>query len=208
VPSSTRLRPSLEPSHGATAKHLGEMFSRYVDYVLPGLDDTYHPTSVNILSVLRASAITIESLALALAIAIESVVRREFADLGRPIPDALGVFDSAIEYVSNWPGDASMKGRITQAISTWKGPSAREALKHLADQGVISHQQLRAWNAVRHPMVHGQVTNRPVEELLLPCDLQHMALLRLLFKVLGYDGPYTDRSIDGWPQVQFGNDSQ
>jgi hypothetical protein len=208
VPSSTRLRPPLEPSHGATAKHLGEMFSRYLDHVLPKLDDTYHPTSVNILSVLRASAITIDSLALALAIAIESLVRREFAELGRPSPELRGVFDSAIEHVSNWAGEASIKRRITGQISTWKGSNAREALQSLAEHDIISHQQLKAWETVRHRMAHGKVVNRPVKELLLLCDLQHMALLRLLFKVLGYSGPYTDRSTEGWPDVQFGANSE
>ena len=54
-------------------------------------------------------------------------------------------------------------------------------------------------------MVHGQVTNKPGEELLLLCDLQHMAFLRLLFKTLGYTGPYTDRSIIGWLRVEFGS---
>jgi hypothetical protein len=203
IPASTRFRPPLEPDHGDSAEHLGDLFLRYLEHVLPRTEETYHPTSVNILSVLRAASITLDSLALALSVAIESVVRRELAECGKPDEDILMELDSAMAYLSRWDSYGPAKSRITQAINTWKGSSARDALKNLCAKGVITAEQLTAWNSIRHPMAHGQPREMNAEQLLHFCDLQHMAFIRLLFQVLGYTGPYTDRSVEGWPRAEF-----
>jgi hypothetical protein len=199
---SPRLKPPLQPSFNNHVDEIGEILTRYLRYVLPYNKPLYHPVSAIIRRTLRASAISIEAEALTLSVAIESIVRREFSELGKPKPVAISAMDSAIAHVDTWTGDEDMKRRVIKAINGWKGANAREILKQLVESGVILEQHHEAWNAIRHPIVHGRKSNISWDELRLQCDLTYMGLIRIIFKVLGYVGPYTDRALSGWPTVQ------
>jgi hypothetical protein len=199
---SPRLKPPLQPSFNSHADQIGEILTRYLRYVLPYNEPLYHPVSAIIRRTLRASAISIEAEALTLSVAIEFIVRREFSHLGKPKPEAISAIDSVIEHVNTWNGDDAMRQRVVKAINGWKGANAREILKQLVENGVISEQHHQAWNAIRHPIVHGRKRNVSWDELFLQCDSTYMGLIRIIFKVLGYVGPYTDRALRGWPTVQ------
>ena len=96
-----------------------------------------------------------------------------------------------------------MKRRIVRAISTWRGSNPREVLKQLVKKGVITEQQVEAWNAIRHRIAHGRELLDVLDELPALCDTVYMAFVRMMFEVIGYSGPYTDRASRGWPQVLY-----
>lgn len=203
-PGTPLLRPPLEPGIGAQADYLGRMFVLYLDYILPDAQPPYyHPTSVTVYQALRGSALSLNAEAWQLSVAIESLAQRGFPELGRPGIDELTAFDEAIKYVEGWTGDEKVKRRIVRAISTWRGPNSREILKQLAKQGVITEQQIEAWNALRHRIAHGRELLDVLDELPGLCDTVYMAFLRMMFEVIGYSGPYTDRASPGWPQVLY-----
>lgn len=198
-----RLRPPLEPEHGLPAEYLGEMLIRYLQYILPYSKPRYHPISLALYRNLRASAISLNAEALWLPVSIETVVRQCFKHLGRPDQTFLKSLDEAIKYMGDWTGETSLKERIVKFLSGWRGQNPREALNQLVRSGVITQQQLAAWNMMRQRMAHGQEINRPFEELPMLRNLTYMALLRLLFEAIGYSGLYTDRSVRGWPRVEY-----
>lgn len=198
-----RLRAPLEPGHGEPAKHLGEMFTRYLEYVLPYSKSRYHPVSLVVYRSLRASALSLDSEALWIPVSIETIVRQCFQNLGHPEQSFIKGLDNAIKYIEKWTGEPALKQRIVKGISSWRGQNPREALKQLVKKGVITEQQYAAWNATRNRMAHGQEIDKPLEELPEFCNLTHMALLRLLFEVIGYSGPFSDRSTVGWPLVEY-----
>jgi hypothetical protein len=179
------------------------MFTRYLEHILPYTEHRYHPLSVAVYRNLRASALSLDSEALWIPVSIETVVEQCFQQLGHPEQALLKNLDDAIEYVEKWTGEPAVKQRIVNAIKQWRGQNKREALNQLMRKGVISEQQLTAWNRIRHRMAHGQQISDLLEELSGLCDLNYMALLRLLFEVIGYSGPYTERSVDGWPTVEY-----
>jgi hypothetical protein len=198
---SPRLNPPLELRFSDNAEHVGNILIRYLEYVSPYTKPLYHPISAIIRRTLLSSAISIEAEAIALSIAVESVVTREFPSLGSPKQDVINALDSAIAHVNTWTVDDAIRDRVIKAISGWKGVNAREVLKQLVENGVIAEQHRSGWNAIRHRMVHGQKRNMSLDELLLQCDLTYVGLIRIMFKVLGYQGPYTDRSLRDWPTV-------
>jgi hypothetical protein len=202
-PLRARLRPPFEPGHGQPAIHLGEMFSRYLEHILPYTEHRYHPLSVAIYRNLRASALSLDSEALWIPVSIETVVEQCFQHLGYPEQALLNNLDEAIKYVEKWKGEPAIKQRIINAIKLWRGQNTRQALNQLVKKDVISEQQLAAWNRIRHRMAHGQQLTDLLDELSGLCDLTYMALLRLLFEVIGYSGPYTDRSAVGWPTIEY-----
>lgn len=200
--TAPRLRPPLEPDLGEPAAHLGDLLIRYLRYVLPYEGQRFHPISVTVKRALQGSAISLNAEALALSVAIESLVRREFTELGRPGQEFIGKLESAIRHFNTWPEDVELRKRITNVISGWKGTNPRESLKQLAKMGVITKEQLKAWNTLRHTMAHGQELDS-LDELPQLCVLVHAAWIRLMFQVLGYAGLYTDRSTQGWPSIEY-----
>ena len=62
---------------------------------------------------------------------------------------------------------------------------------------------MKAWNILRHRIAHGRELVDVLNELPALCDTVYMAFLRMMFEVIGYSGPYTDRSSRGWPQAQY-----
>jgi hypothetical protein len=203
-PGNPLLRPPLEPGLGAQANHLGRMFVLYLDYILPDAQPAYyHPSSVTVYQALRASALSLNAEAWQLSVAIESLARRAFPELGQPDANDLTAFDDAVKYVEGWTGNEGVKGRIVQAISTWRGQNPREVLKQLTKKGVITEQQVKAWNVLRHRIAHGRELLDVLDELPALCDSVYMAFLRMMFEVIGYSGPYTDRSSRGWPQAHY-----
>jgi hypothetical protein len=203
-PGNPLLRPPLEPGHGEQADHIGRMFVLYLDYILPYTKPPYyHPTSVTVYQALRASALSLNAEAWQLSVAVESLARSGFPELGRPGADDVTAFDEAVKYVEGWTGDEGVKRRIVRAISTWRGPNPREVLKQLVKKGVITEHQVEAWNAIRHRIAHGRELLDVLDELPALCDTVYMAFVRMMFEVIGYSGPYTDRASRGWPQVLY-----
>jgi hypothetical protein len=203
-PGKPLLRPPLEPELGAQADHLGRMFVLYLDYILRDAQPPYyHPTSVTVYQALRGSALSLNAEAWQLSVAVESLARSGFPELGRPSADELIAFDEAVKYVEGWTGDEGVKGRIVRAISTWRGSNPREVLKQLTKKGVVTEHQVKAWNTLRHRIAHGRELLDVLDELPALCDSVYMAFLRMMFDVIGYSGPYTDRSSRGWPQVHY-----
>lgn len=160
-----RLRPPLEPGHGEQATHLGEMFTRYLELILPFTENRYHPISVAIYRNLRASALSVDSEALWFPVSIETVIEQCFQHLGCPEQSVLKNLEEAIKYVEKWTGEPAIINRIVKAIKQWRGQNTREALNQLVQMGVISELQLSAWNRVRHRMAHGQQISNLLEEL-------------------------------------------
>lgn len=203
-PGKPLLRPPLEPGIGAQADYLGRMFVLYLDYILPDAQPHYyHPTSVTVYQALRASALSLNAEAWQLSVAVESLARMGFQELGRPGANDLTIFDDAVKYVEGWTGDKEVKRRIVQAISTWRGQNPREVLKQLTKKEVITEQQAKAWNVIRHRITHGLELLDVLDELPALCDTLYIAFVRMMFEVIGYSGPYTDRASPGWPQVLY-----
>ncbi len=179
------------------------MLTRYLEHILPYAKYRYHPLSVAVYRNLRASALSLDSEALWIPVSIETVLEQCFQSLGHPDQAFLNNLDEATKHIEKWTGEPAIKQRIVNAIKQWRRQNKREALNQLVLKGVVTEQQRTAWNRIRHRMAHGQQISDLLEELSGLCDLTYMALLRLLFEVIGYSGPYTDRSAEGWPTVEY-----
>lgn len=200
---SPRLRPPVEFWQPGLFKAATELFVKYLDYITPYKDPRYHPTSVNLLRVLRGSASSIQTEALELAVAIEDLAAREFEELGKPTKEEVAELERTIRHLESAGISEGMNNRIKGALGRMKGPNARTALRTLAEGKVVTQQQLQAWEQVRPRSAHAHELNVPPGDLIQLCDKMYMMFLRMLFRAIGYSGPYTDRSMPGWPTLTF-----
>jgi hypothetical protein len=203
-PPSPRLRPPLEfRLDSDAAEPCGRMLLRYLEYVEPYLEPRFHPMSVNVRQTLLASATNIETEALALGIAVESLIRREYKQYGKPGVAFISVLGAAMEFWDKWTGPSDVKERIRRAIENMRGTNPREAMNKLVDLGILSPEHRSSWNKLRHTTAHGLDFEADFRQVVNWCDSTHAALLRLIFVRIGYTGPYTDRSATGWPTIMY-----
>jgi hypothetical protein len=198
-----RIGPPLDFETDQAANNLGRLFSSYLDYIVGYSQPRFHPISVVLLQLLRASAQTLEAEALALGTGLESLVRREFAVLGKPEQGVRSAFDSAAAFFKDWTGPSEVKKRVISGINGYKGTNAFDAMKQLAANGVLTQEQINAWRAIRNQTAHGKEIDKTIPEIVRHCDLVYMGFLRALFQAIHYSGWYTDRTQLGWPHVEF-----
>ncbi len=202
--ASTRLRPPLEFTRRLTAEEpCGRMLQKYLEYVGEYPAPYYHPTSISVRRMLLASAISIETGALVLSIAVESFIRREYSELGTPDNWLIAALEPALEFWQQWTGPSDLKQRIQNAIKGMKGSNPREAMNKLVNAGVLDPEHRTVWNKLRHTSAHGLELGADFRQLAKLCDITHAALLRLIFSRIGYGGPYTDRTTPGWPDIHY-----
>jgi len=198
----TALPSATPPYHiqiRDSAAVLGAMFCKYLAHVAGDRDGRYHRLSVLVRKALRAETGTLEERALARCVSIEGIVDLEFPDLGRPTDQTLAEVSALEKVLEERVQSSLIKSRVNGFLGSVRGRNSRTALHTLAEQGVITDEQLQVWETLRHAVAHGrqyQLPNRQVFELL---DHLRVLMARLVFETIGYGGAYTDYGTWGWP---------
>lgn len=175
-----------------------QLFRRYLDHVVKYREPEYHPTSVSVLRVLRASSLTLDAEARELSIEIEGVVNREFAQKAEPSPEELSDIELAEDYFSEWdPSDEANEpdricDRVLGLLNILRAPHARNGLENLKSEGILTETQVQVWNKLRNPAAHGETLKWDPEKLMEKCDRLYQLFIFLLFYKVSYSGPFTD----------------
>ena len=203
VTKRPRLRPPIEPHQIDAVEDTERLLSQYLLFVHDYDGARYHPLSVNIRKVLRASTGTIQEEALQLSVSVEWIVRRYFSGYGEPSKTVLATIDRFNALMASWEAPSELKDRLLGCAGSIKGTNPRTALRRLAEQGAITTTQFEAWERLRHPAAHGLESDENIRDLVTLCDKVHQLLLLLTFGAIGYKGFYTDHCARGWPLVTF-----
>jgi hypothetical protein len=180
-----------------------ELFKRYLDYVLAYGEARYHPTSVNVLQVLRASAQSIEAEALALGVAIESILNREYAWCGGPSTSEQQEVDELLQLVADSGLSERIKERARGALGRMKSSSAEGRLRALERDGHLRSEWVDAWRRIRHASAHGSEIEGPFEETVRLCNRAYMLFGRLIFSRIGFTGRCEERRMGEYRTVPF-----
>jgi hypothetical protein len=182
-----------------SAAVLGAMFSRYLAHVSVGRDGRYHPLSVLIRRALRAEAGTLEEAALARCVVVEGIADLAFPDLGKPSPKTLKAVVALEDLLREHLESSLIRTRVEGFFGALRGRNARAALHSLAEQGVVTDDQLEAWERLRHVAAHGREYQLPLREVFELSQKVRVLMSRLVFESIGYAGAYTDYGSPGWP---------
>jgi hypothetical protein len=200
-----RLQPPLDlrdPEYAGAAADLVNAYIRATSS--HESDDRYfHPLGVSISKVLQASQVDVETEALVLSTTVEGLAHDFFLHLGGPDEDLVGGVNLVLESLPEDLDANPFKERIVNALTNVTGRSARSALRSLATAGVITPEQFRAWNIIRHRVAHGRRRTHPPRAFGELCNTIHTALYRILFEIIKYSGPYRDFGTLGWPTVRY-----
>lgn len=198
------------------------LFEKYLTFVCLHLNDSFHPCSRHLFSVLEASVGALSWRALALGVAVEGITDVLFPQSGLS-PETLKSMVSRLEqHIEDWSEfkDAdnpdladsdlarSLHTRISSMLSRICEVSAATKLFALKDKGVIFEKNIQAWKKLRHASAHGVTPgSRDTQKLLNYCDSVTVLMYHLIFGAIGYSGEYKDYSDTGWPMKPYGDSS-
>lgn len=208
-PSRCRLRPPLDAHREPSwIPDIEQLLLSYLHFIAnEGEQGATAPTSAQLLRVIRASASNVDEEALALSLAIESLVERHFSSWAEPEQEEQEELERLRGHIRQAIVSESLKRRVIGTLGRWKGSSPHSALQRLAEAGVISDEQRRVWKKMRPMTAHGNfVAGRTVNSLRAAaedCDQLQQLLLRLILHTIGYSGRYNDRTTPGWPVREF-----
>lgn len=195
-------KPPVNPNIGYH-EYFCKLFSDYLSYISKFPSERSHPVSVQIRSIAQASSVNIETLALVLSVAVESILKHA-AVQAKVTKIEMDSIKNLKEYFENWDGPEQLKTRVRGLLSMLSTPSAKTLLNELVKSKVTTPKHKKAWGKLRDKLAHGgMMGSSSLQEFI---DLTNVVLVlfyHLVFHITGYQGKYTDYSIDGWPEVEF-----
>lgn len=210
IPRSELNRSFLEPPlhhKGQTSNDFWQLFGKYFEFILPySSEDAYHPLSLQIYHVVNGSARDLSLIALVVSIAIEGVLKVCFEDLAKPQQSFIASLEKVKSLIDRLKcADESLKGRIKGSLDQMKQSRAKDRLKLLVEQGIITKEQTKTWDKLRNASAHADKNFAPekVQELALSCHIVHVMMHRLVFQAIDYSGQYVNYGTVGWPTENF-----
>ncbi len=209
--AGTRHKPPLllellidEKTNKITAEPYRKLFERYLTHCL-AFEERRHPLWAQLNAIYEASAASfIDAQALTLAVSIESILGREFPDLGHPSDAERRAVDEGAAFLKTWNGDKVLKERMIGSIKALKSARVGDKMRVLAEQGAITKETAKAWQKLRNVNTHTYQTHglSPDEFRNLLSVVQTL-FSQLIFHTLGYKGIYNDYSVPDWPLKRY-----
>jgi hypothetical protein len=184
------------------------MCARYLAHVLPYEPPEariwYHPLSDLVHAVLEASKASIDAEALELSVAVEGILKQEFPDLARPTAEMEEELDRARDLIAQSDLSPDVKMRIDGAVQAMKQPRAKDKLRELVNLGVVTREQVKAWERLRHPSSHAvRAHERELQDVVDLCGQVLVLFYHLVFWRIGYRAHYTDYGTNSWPTAEY-----
>lgn len=191
----------LQPQHAAW---IVDMYLKYLKYAVDGPPGRFHPTSADLRLIHSSARSTIEQAALALPVAIEAFIRREYPVAGSPTAEIANAFQQLRKHVDAWEGDPDVRGRARSFIGQALRPNPRSALIQLSEDGPLLPRHYEAWHGLRNAFVHSlEQQGTSLEHLIARVLLLYQAFIALILHRIGYAGPVTDYTQLTWPLIPF-----
>lgn len=202
--AEARLSPPIRLDEVDAIDDIGNLFCRYLDFILQHEHKTFHSVSGQVNSILYASAGFFETEAIALSVAIESILKDNLPNIGLPSEQLKKELNEAVEYIKSWRGSPEVRKRIEGSIKAMLTPRALDKLAALEIKRVITTEQRAEWSYIRNRMAHsGRLDSISAEELIPRINRLLILFYRIIFYIIGYQGKYTDYSSRGWPTSNF-----
>jgi hypothetical protein len=180
------------------------LFAKYLGFVLNHDKPKWHPVSENIHLAVMGNSASLESRLLGLSVALEGIATAGFPSVARADDLLDEQIKSGLKLVSESTLDESFKSRLVGTFGAMRIPRAKDKLRAFVEAGLIRRELMDAWSGMRNSAVHASGLG-PAE--IRKVHRNYQAALTLLNEVvmllIGYNGPYTDYSVPGWPERKW-----
>jgi hypothetical protein len=186
------------------------LFAKYLDFILDRDPNSWHPLSMFVYSAFISHAAGFDTYRLALGVAIEGILESVFKDIVVVQDKQIEAINLLTVHLDAWrcspPNEYEerLKQRIGGTLNSFRPIRAKDRLLKLLGMGVVTQQEIRAWEGLRHNAAHGhQPDTSPSQAEIDEVDTVTTLMHKLVFQAIGYSGKYTDYGTHGWPTRDF-----
>lgn len=190
-----------------------QLIDRYFAYACAAAKGKdYAPLSAKLGGTYTLKGVSLGTIALILAVAVESILGDEFFKRhGKPDKGELAKVQALFDHIKAASVEQSLITRALSALGTMKSTRAADKLNALVVAGSVTDEERKAWKDLRNPVAHGSFEVDPAELQKLVDAIYRISTLinKLVFLRIGYAGRFTNRSVHGkhgWPTWEFGSD--
>ena len=180
------------------------LFDKYLNHFIKYEEERWHPTYGIIHSIIQSSSASVEAQALTASVAVEGLLKNEFAGLGKPGKRTKDQITLAKKIVSESELDSNIKDRIFGSLGAMGNSSPKDKLFELNEKGLIDRKFIDCWINLRNSFVHADEPD--YDDIQKYLDLHKSVLVlfyQLIFLAVGYTGNFTDYSKYGFPLKPF-----
>lgn len=170
---------------------------------------SYAPLSAKIGGIFTLGGVSLDTIALILAVAVESILGdKKFKDLGKPNKGMIAQVQELFDHIKSAKIEGTLIERAISALGSMKSNRAADKLHALVAAGSITEEERKAWKDLRNPVAHGSFEVDPAKVQHLIDDIYRISTLinKLTFLQVEYAGRFTNRSKRGWPTWDFDAD--
>ena len=181
------------------------MFDLYLAHVLKDSMHVVHKLSRNIFGICMTRDSSAEGQALAVAVAVESVLDQFYSDLGKPSEAYVAEVHELIANLKACGRDVKLVDRAIGSIAGLARGRADDRLRELVAGSVIGEAGRRAWKRLRNTAAHGSwhAYDDKLQELLDLTGAVAVLFNQLIFHLIGYAGKQTDYGTHDWPTFDY-----
>ena len=178
------------------------LFEAYFLHVSAHTDpDSYHPLSNRLYPLIASHGVDFSVVELILGVSVEGVLKTEFAKVGasstvddKEIKDTVAALNGMCSIT------ATMKNRLSGAVSNMNQLRVGDQFKRLLELDVITKDLYEAWRTVRHSSAHSADTHAKAFNIKLhDLFMVHALLIKLVLIAIGYKGKYQRFDKKNWP---------
>jgi hypothetical protein len=182
------------------------LFTSFLDRLLSQSSLDWPPLVIFTRQANAASSGALDTMALAVSVAVEGLLLSEFANFRPRDHQDLSTSVAHVEAIIE--GDSQLtdtfKRRAIGALGALKHIRAGDILVALEEQARLPAGAQKAWSKLRnrhaHPRKQSNTNLLEIDRLYEQCRIVLVLLYRLVFISLGYKGPYIDYSTRNWPE--------
>jgi hypothetical protein len=207
----TQFWPPINPISTHFLKRGWGLFGKYLAYVVKDTEGTYwNPVAYHLHNVCEATANSVDARAVAVSVAVEAVAGLISVGDDKAKADQVALFQERMrELLAKQTDFADLARRMKGLINAMGNKRPQDTLYALADTGHVEKDYVEAWTYLRNRHLHPTLKDLKKPELE---DYQKLVdhihrvevlLRQLTFYLIGYEGPFTDYGVEGFPTKQY-----
>lgn len=202
--------PIARGSEGYFNKGWG-LFLLYLDYLVASTKDTHwNRLAYHLYNASEASANSVDAWAVGYCVALEALTSFiTLEDNGDHRARIEAFQKKARTWLAAQIDDADVAPRLEGMISGLATERPADKLHVLAKSGRVTEAYIKSWTKLRNKHLHprpadlGKPDAAYMQEML---DLIHqveVVIFQIVFSIIGYEGPFTDYGVKGFPTRQY-----
>lgn len=207
----TQFSPPISRASIDFRNHGWDLFARYLAYVTEKTEASHwNPVAYHLYNACESSANSIDAWAIGVSVAVEAIASLIPIQTDTQQAQHITLFQQRMRECLNTQSDfGDLIPRMDSLIASMANKRPQDTLHVLAETSRVEKDYIASWAYLRNRHVHPKLKDlkKPdladYQKLLDSIHRVEVLLHQLTFQLIGYEGPFTDYGVEGFPSRQY-----